>query len=256
METNANSNVLSALLADARVGTFTGIVTTKQGKEVGKGADRKTYGDDTVHTVIFTGFRYDNLVKRSLDALNAMSEQEILDAATAKGLAVTADDVAAARAELLGSFQKSFAGENESTTDHVYDPLVVDGETVRGGRVYVCHKDKINPTTGECYACGCRDCTGDEKAPKHGTIYIQGLRVFNKVLTPAVNGPIPEPKSAPKTVAKNFMRGMLPVSKYVSYRLEPGQDFLLRVGGTAAVEAVNGGFVANDDVIELLNKAA
>ena len=46
---------------------------------------------------------------------------------------VTRADFDAARAELLDSFDKTLAGTNESTTDHVYEPLTVNGETRQKG---------------------------------------------------------------------------------------------------------------------------
>ena len=251
METNANSRVLAALLQDARLGTFTGLITRKKG-EVKGGVQ---YGDDLVHAVIFTGFRYTRLVERSLEGLATISNAGIVAKAASKGLtdktgrAIVEADVEIARIELEASFQATLAGVNAATTDHVYDPLTVDGETVRGGRVYHCVKE-------QGITCHCRECTGDKKAPLHGTIYLQGLRVYSKVLEAAPNGPVPPAKSAAKTVAKDLLRGALPISKYVSYALEPGTDFLLKVGGSAAVEAVGNGFVVNDDVVELLQRAA
>lgn len=249
---NSNSDIMAVLLKDARVGTFTGLVTTKVGAVRGG----VTYGNDQVHTVVFTGFRYNRLVQRSLDALQGMTNTDILAKASAKGKTLDAPSVAAARDELVASFKATLAETNTSTTDHVYEPLTWDGEPVRGGRVYKCVIGKVNPETGKPYECHCRDCTGDPKAPKSGTIYIQGLRVWNEVLVPAPNGPIPAPKSSPKTVAKDFIRSCLPISKYVSYRLEPGTDFLLRVGGTAAVEATKKGFLVTEDLMQAIDRAA
>ena len=257
--TNANSKLIAALLKDARKGTFTGLITTKRGKLVGRGAERKLYGDDTVHTVIFTGFKYDNLVKRSLDALDAMDVKAIAAEAIAKGVTcfdgrgkkaverlVTEADFLDAAADLRASFERSLDpnAESTSTTKDVYESLSVDGETVRGGRVYRC--------TGQPN-CKCRDCTGEAKAPKDGTIYVQGLRIWSKVLTPATNGPIPASKSGGKTVAKKLLRSKLPISRYVSYALEPGTDFLLRAGGTAALKAQDDGFVVTDDIAAALS---
>jgi len=107
--------------------------------------------------------------------------------------------------------------------------------TVRGSRVYKC-------VAGTDRKCHCRDCTGDAKAPLDGTVYLQGLRIRSKVVTAATNGPVPKPNSKPKTLAKNALRGLLPVSRYVSYALEPGQDFILKVGGTARLSADGQGY--------------
>lgn len=255
MNTNSNSPLLAALLADARVGTFTGLITKKKGKMVGKGADRKLYGDEQVHVVVVTGFRYDRLVQRSLDALPGIAADVIVADLAEKGHKVTVADVEEARAELKASFEKSLAGENESTTAHVYTPLVVNGETVRGSKVYKCVKGESD-SEGTSYDCKCRNCTGDEKAPLPGTVYLQGLQIYKTVLTPAPNGDAPEPNSAPKTRAKDALKYKLPVGKYVSYPLEPGADFILNAGGTAAVAASKAGFLVTDDIMNVIAKAA
>lgn len=260
MSTNANSPLLAALLADAKVGTFTGLVTTKVGVERGK----VRYGDDTVHVCLFTGFKYEGLVQRSLDALATISDTDILAEAQAKGIKgwngrgakaveveLTLADIAEARTELVASFQKTLDPneDSDSTTDHVYEPLVKDGVTVRGGRVYKCAAGNTE------HECKCRDCTGDAKAPRTGTIYLQGLQVSSRVLTPAPNGPAPKPQSAPKTVAKDMLKRHLPISRYVSYRLEPGTDFLLRAGGTAEVEAEKAGFHFTPEIRDAIRRS-
>ena len=253
MDTNANSKLVAAILADARNGTFTGIVTQKKGEV--KGGVR--YGDDTVHAVILTGFRYDKLVKRSLDALAVIDANDVMAKCVAHGFPVTLVDVEQARAELKDSFEKTLAGTNTSTTDAVFEPLLVGGEPVRGSRVYKCVKDKVDPTTNVPYECKCFDCTGDAKAPKDGTIYIQGLKIWQTVLVPAVNGPIPASKPRSMvTPAKDELRKRLPVARYVSFALPQGEDWLLSAGGTAALEATNKGFIATPEVIDLLQRAA
>ncbi len=261
-QTNANSDLIAALLNDARKGTFTGIITTKKGKMVGRGADRKLHGDDRVHTVIFTGFKYDGLVKRSQTALDALDIKAEADKAIAKGVTcfdgrgknavertVTLADFTEAAADLQASFARTLdpTQASTSTTAHVYDPLKVDGDSVRGGRVYHC--------TGQGN-CKCRACTDDARAPLDGTIYIQGLRIWSKVLEAAPNGPAPKSKSGGKAVAKGLLRSKLPVSRYVSYALEPGSDFLLRAGGTATIKAQEDGFVVTDAITAALNKAS
>jgi len=229
MTTNSNSEMLAANLAAAKPGaTFTGLIITKEGEVRGRGADKKVYGNDTVHVTVITGFSYTSLVQRSLEQMADVSDTDIRAYAAKKGVILMAEDIATARAELKASFEASLKGENVSTTDEVYEPLVQDGETVKSARVYKC--------TGEP-TCKCRTCTGNEKQPVTGTIYLQGIKVYETVLKAAPNGPVPAPKSAPKTVAKNAIRNRLPISKYVSYRLEPGADFILRVGGTAVAAA-------------------
>ena len=242
METNSNSKLVAALLQKSGGATFTGLFTTKQG--VVRGGQR--YGDDTIHTVVVTGFSYENLVKKSLAKLPSVTTASVIASAASKGLTITEEDVKVARGELEASFQSSLDGTNEATTDHVYDSLVVDGSSVRGSRVYKC--------TGQP-KCKCRACTQDPKAPLDGTIYLQGLRIWSEVLTPAANGSAPAPKSKSKTIAKNALRETLPVSRYVSYRLEPGQNWILRAGGTAEVEATKKGFLVTDAIVNTLSQA-
>lgn len=252
---NSNSDLLALLLGDARKGTFTGLITRKRGVDRGRGAARQTFGDDEVHVTILTGFRYENLVRRSLEQLRGLDLDAVLAEATAKGRVdgkgnlLTKADFENAKAELIASFERSLddTQESTSTTKDVFETLTLDGETVRGARVYKC-SGKAN--------CQCRNCTGDAKAPLPGTIYLQGLRIHETVITPAPNGPAPKPKSAAKTVAKNLLRSKLPVRRYVSYRLEPGTDFILRAGGTAEAEAVKHGFVATDDLLDTIARCA
>ncbi len=240
LDTNSNSDTLASLLADSRKGTFTGLITRKVGKVV-RGV---RYNDDMVHTVIFTGFKYENLVRRSLDLLaSCLTDQEVIDLAATKGTPVAKADVQAARAELESSFRRTLMGESTSTTDHVYEPLKVADEDVRGGRVYKC-------VAADGKTCHCRNCTGNEKAPLPGTIYLQGLRIWSEIVDAAPNGKAPAPNSRPKTIAKNILRARLPVSKYVSYRLEPGTDFVLRAGGTVALEATKSGMTVDPVVAD------
>ena len=273
MNTNASNIALVSTLADARVGTFSGLVIRKKGVERGPKGNKVTYGDDLVHVTLVTGFRYGSLVERSADALDAMTDAD-LDALVARGATgfvrvwkkaskvadlagvcssmgldasggkadlvarldavapggmverpLTRADFDAARASLRADLQGSIDGTAVDTNEHVYEPLVRDGEKVRGCRVYV-----GNPN-GE-----------DASAP--GTVYLQGLRIGQTVLEAAENGPVPASKSAPESVAKRILRSRLPVGRYVSYALTPDSGFILRAGGTAAKAADADGVTA------------
>jgi len=245
MVTNASSAALAQHLADAKVGSFVGLVIQKQGETRGRGAAKLTYGDDTVHTVIVTGFRYDRLIERSLAKLVGMNPANVVAAGLVDGDGnpVTLADVTTAMSDLAASLQATLDGTNASTTDHVYDPLVVDGQVVRGCRVYKC------VAADPAHECKCRDCTGDAKAPKAGTIYLQGLAVGSKVIVPAANGPVPASKSRADVVAKNWIRARLPVGRYVSYRLEAGTDFVLCAGGVAAMKSDEAGITLRADAV-------
>lgn len=239
--TNASSRQLAELLRDAKQGTFTGLITRKKG--VVRGG--KTYGDALVHAVIFTGFKYDGLVQRSLDLLDTVTDQEVVDASNGK---VALADVAAARTELRASFERTLEGTNESTTDHVYETLTVSGETVRGGRVYKC-------VAGTDRKCHCRACSLDKRAPKDGVIYIQGLKIAQTELEAPANG-YWKTNSSAKTIAKDILRRRLPVGRYVSYALEPGTDFILAAGGVAKAAATRNGITLDPAIQAALDSKA
>jgi hypothetical protein len=141
---------------------------------------------------------------------------------------VTRADFDAARAELTDSFDKTLAGTNESTTDHVYEPLLVNGEVVRGSRVYV-----GNPN--------------GQDAATPGTVYLQGLKIGERVLDAAPNGPVPASQSNPKTVAKGVLRSRLPVARYVSYKLDAAGGWLLSAGGAAVAACDTNGVTLDAD---------
>lgn len=248
--TNATDATAAATLAEARGGTFTGLIIRKQGVTRGRGSTKQRYGDDLVHVVIYTGFRYETLVQRSLDALQAMDPAALVAEFAKRGIvdgngdAIRLADVCTAITALDESFQKSLDGTNSSTTDHVYEPLVVDGQNVRGSKVYRCVAG--DPT----HKCHCRNCTGDPKAPVDGQITLAGLKIGERVLDPAPNGPIPASKSRADVVAKRVIRSRLPVGRYVSYRLEKGADYILRAGGAAAMASDKDGVVLDADRVQ------
>ena len=278
MPTNANSHILASILGDARKGTFTSLIQRKQGAERGRGPNRKRFGDDLVHTVFITGFDYHNLIRRSLAALPSDAELAdfLADAKTqgTRGWAgrgksagrrtLIAADFHAARNELKASYERTLdpAAGSAATTKHVFDPLKIGDETVRGCRVYQCTADAdtadilSEDDSTRRAGCQCRNCTGNAKAPLPGTIYLQGLKIWSKVLEPAPNGPLPASKSSTKTVAKKLIQKTLPNYWYVSYRLEPGTDFLLKAGGTAEVQATEAGFQATAELLAVLDKVA
>ena len=279
--TNANLPALADTLSSARKG-FTGLIIKKAGVTRGGKNNPVVYGDDTVHAVIVTGFKYPSLVERSLARAETLSEAD-LDAVVARGLMgwervwkksakvgdlravcaelgldgtgkkadlvarleaavpggmrqvpVTRADVDAALVGVKADLQRFIDGETEPTNAHVFEPLVVEGEKVRGARVYVGPSDDTQ-----------------EPAAEVGTIYLQGLMIGQKVLTPAANGPVPESKSGAVQVAKKAIRGMLPVSRYVSYKLEKDGDWILNIGGVAAQAADQDGVKIGSDSAEL-----
>lgn len=230
-QTNASSAALAASLSDARKGTFTGIIQKLVGFE--RGGVR--YGDALIHDVVITGFSYTKLKERDLKILQGLTDADLTKilgtnkpmawdrprAKNAVQVSVTLADMREALLEMIDSCQKSIAGTNTATTDDVYEPLVVDGQEVRGARVYTGHAD---PTL--------------DAAPK-GTIYLQGLRIGRTVLADPANGWGPDTRSEAKTVAKGVItQGFkLPSRRYVSYKLDTASSWVLAVGGAAAVAA-------------------
>ena len=241
IQTNATAANTAAFLADAYPGRFRGLIIQKIGVERGRGSDRKTYGDDLVHYVLFGGFHYDRLVRRSLDQLQAMDPAALVAEFASRGITDGFDQpirlaaVCKAIMDLDESFQKTLDGTNASTRDHVFDPLVVDGEPVRGAQVYKCVAADPN------HECQCRDCTGNTKAPVAGQINISGLIIGQSILEPAANGPIPASKSRADVVAKRIIRSRLPIGRYREFRLEPGVFYALTTGPQAAQAADQNG---------------
>jgi len=250
MTTNSSSVSLAQSLASARKGSFTGIIQQLVGSE--RGGVR--YADALVHDVVITGFSYIKLKERDLKVLNKITDADLAAVIAAKApqawdrpraknavqVPVTLADMKLALSEMIDSCQKSIAGTNTSTTEDVYEPLVVDGETVRGARVYTGHAD---PTL--------------DAAPK-GTIYLQGLRVGRTVLADPANGWGPATKSEAKTVAKGMITSefRLPSRRYVSYKLDTSSSsWVLAVGGGAALAADSAGITLDAALVEDVREA-
>ena len=92
--------------------------------------------------------------------------------------------------------------------------------------------------------------------PQFTRVFNERLKIWEKILTPAENGPVPAPNSSAKTLAKNALRHYCPIRKYVSYKLAKGGSWMLHAGGTAALEATEKGFVVTDETFALMTKAA
>jgi len=161
---------------------------TKVGKVQGRGEDKRRRGNARVLLSVICGFSYRRLCERSLDALWAVDPSDVLcdvvDSQSAK----------LGWEELRESLERSIAGENESTTDEAFAPLIVDGEVIPGARVHV----------------------------ESGTVYLQALRVHEKTVINAE--PLRPANSSPKTIAKRRLRKRLPIGRYISIRLSPGQE--------------------------------
>ena len=244
MTTNSNSSILADIISESG-GSFVGLVQTLKGTErlapgEKRGGNKLTYGDDKVHVSLYSGFSYSNLCQRSLNTLSTLDAETVLAEMQAKNLhgwdgrgekatpvAITKDDVQEAINSLSASWTLSRGGLNESTNDHVFEPLIVDGEVIKGCRVY-------KGQTPEAVAAG-------KPAPATpGTIYLHGLQISRRVLVPAPNGPVPESKSSARVVAETFITKKTPMAAYRSYRLQPDTDFTLRAVGSEVLSDITG----------------
>jgi len=230
---NANSTTLATLINDStRCARFASVVTTLKGSTrlapgEKRGGAKIRVGNDTVRDTFVAGANYGSLKAKDAAILDALTGAD-LDAmagaahsawsgrgAKAVQVTVTRADFDLALSEMIDSTAKTLAGTNTSTTDHVYESMVVDGKALAGYRVYVGPTDP-NATP----------------AAAPGTIYVQGLRVGRKVIE-AAEFARPASKSSAKSVAKRVITRLLPSRRYVSYCLEAGSDFILNLGAEA-----------------------
>ena len=248
---SASSTTLAQAIAGSRsaqCASIMSVVTTLRGVErlapgEKRGGRKVRMGDDTVRDTFVAGRSYTALKQRDAVILDGLTGAD-LDAMVAEGhmawsgrgakatqVAVTRADFDLALAEMIASTAKSIAGTNTSTTDHVYEPLLVDGKALKGYRVYVGPADpSIKPAS----------------AP--GTIYVQGLRVGRKVIE-AAQYARPASKSGGKAVAKRVITRLLPSRRYVQYRLEPGTDFVLNLGADAVTASDDAGITVDPTVV-------
>lgn len=251
INTNASSTTLACAIGTSRsaqCASIMSVVTTLKGVErlapgEKRGGTKVQMGNDTVRDTFVAGRSYTSLKRKDAVILAALTGAD-LDTMVADGplawsgrgakavqVPVTRADFDAALAEMIDSTDKSIAGTNSSTTDHVYEPLVVDGKALKGYRVYVGPADdSIKPAS----------------AP--GTIYVQGLRVGRKVIT-AAQYARPVSKSGGKAVAKRIITRLLPSRRYVSYCLEAGSDFILNLGAEAVSASDAAGITVDPTVV-------
>jgi hypothetical protein len=248
---SASSTTLAAAIAGSRSAQCASImsaVLTKRGVTrlapgEKRGGKKVTMGDDTVRVTFVGGRSYMSLTRKGLGIMSDLTDAD-LDAMVAEGhtawsgrgknatqVAVTRADFTAALVEMIDSAGKTLAGTNTSTTDHVYEPLVVDGKTIRGYRVYVGPSDpSVTP----------------KSAP--GTIYVQGL-ILGQTVLQAAQYARPVSKSGAKAVAKRRIKRLLPVRRYVSYSLEAGSDFILNLGAEAVTASDAAGITVDPTVV-------
>lgn len=227
---NATNSGLAAYLASSKSGCkFSSLVIRKVGVTRGRGSAKKVYGDDVVLVTLVTGFSYTKLLGRDLISVREVSPTQLL-AAVKKSCKYgflndfKTDDCKTALDEVEISIRKSLANENRSTTDHVREPTVViqDGGRNTAKNTWV-NNGRVDPF-------------------KTGNVYLMALKVSEMILEQALNGPIPRPESKATVVAKKVLEKVyLRRSRIVSYRLCAGQEYYLKIGGEAIIEARGNG---------------
>jgi len=248
-QTNAKdtktANILAAL-NDLDQGTLFTAVVHKMGDARGSSVARVVYGDDTVHVLIWTGFSYRALIARSHKMLNRQLAkggyiERLVRATLEEHEDTKIEDVCEALQETRAWFRRVLAGEASCApppNSGVWEPLEIDGVKVRGSRIY----------TGQGNV-------EDDRAPVPGTIYVQGVKLGEVVMTPAANGPW-RANSKPKTLAKQLIKESLPVGLYCQYRLQPERvsEVFVDAGAAKAAKAAKIGI--DPDALRSLFKVA
>jgi hypothetical protein len=257
--TNATDLRLASTLSEIGglgEGTLASLILRKQGVARGPASAPTIYDDDFVHVLLWTGFHYRALVERSLQKLQTIwgstpMFQNLLKAAQDAGhVETTLQDVGAAISELddalrrvlgTGKTQPSDPDSPESEEEAkapTWEPLVVDGVTVKGAKVYVGTPVRDSP-----------------RGPTKGTVYIDGVKLGETVLEPAKNGHWC-PRQKAKTVVKEILRSWLPIGLYARYRLGSENMLVVKVGAEASEHAKKGGVVIEPEAIRSLFKIA
>jgi hypothetical protein len=229
--TQPDPDTLSALknLVDTpEQGTILTVQVHKMGEERGPAGDKRVYGDDIKQVLIWTGFSHLALIQRSMKILSHQLGkggyiEKIARATLEVHEGTTIEDVCHALQEVRDSFRHNLAmgyepmdGDAPTPGSPYWGPLIVEGVKVRGCSVY---NGPARPDT--------------PRAPVPGTVYVRGLKLGEKMVTPAPNGQWMA-DSKPKTLAKRIILEGLPMGLYCQYRLDPS-----RVSGLAvAADAV------------------
>lgn len=251
--TNAGDTTIASALVELTKldqGTLLVAEIHKMGDARGPADGRVIYGDDLVRVIIWTGFSYRALIERSDKMLRRQLAQggyiERLARLTLEEHAeTTIEDVCHALQETQDWLRRVLAGDNNgagpspSVMGVPWEPLQIDGALVRGSRVY--NGPDRSPL--------------DDRAPVPGTIYVQGVKLGQKVLVPARNGAW-RADSKPKSLAKRIIKEALPVGLYCQYRLEPERVNSVAVGEAACRESRAWGIGINSEALRSLFKIA
>jgi len=249
MQTNALSPTTASALSELTEmdqGTLFAAQVHKMGDARGAAGSKVIYGDDTTLVLIWTGFSYRALIARSKKMLDAQINKggfiERLTRATLdEHEGTTIADACAAIQETRDHFRRVLGGAGGgpvTPNGGVWEPLHIDGMEVRGSRVY---RGAARPE--------------DERAPVPGTIYVQGVKLGERVVEPAPNGPW-RADSKPKTVAKRLIKEALPIGLFCQYKLDPQRVSSVSVGAKAEKVAKAEGIPIDPGALRSLFKIA
>jgi hypothetical protein len=222
---------LAGELAKVPADHFVAYTVKKVGKEVGKKGEKRRVGNAKVLTHLVTGFDYDQLMADSQTALDKLTVDAMFEKAKGrKGwggkdagwIPVTREHVEEAFEKVREFVAKSLAKEHDKESGR--RPLMVNGERVPGVSVY--RGDETAYTGSE------------NTVPTPASIYVAGIKVHSVELEPADN-PDTETQSNPVTVARKLIESFLPVSHYRTYRLDPDEDWSIRVGPNHVITREN-----------------
>ncbi|MFA6235533.1 MAG: hypothetical protein WC824_15295 [Bacteroidota bacterium] len=207
-------------LGSPEKGTLALLQIHKKGVTRGSLGSKMVYDDDVVEVLLWSGFLYRNLAERSHGKLHQLWSKGDLTARLIKESLLKNCEVTIAEAsEVIQEVEESllkvinstgpvfYSGDEHEHVDseisqHCWETLVVKGQIIRGSKVYVGEGDPDDP-----------------RAPVPGTIYIDGVKLGEKIIVQAPNGHW-KTNQRPKTVAKDILRSWLPIGLYVRYCLE------------------------------------
>ncbi|MEI6297271.1 MAG: hypothetical protein WCO84_06580 [bacterium] len=230
------ASALEGLGGDEK-GTLAFLTIQKKGVIRGVGDNKVIYDNDVVQTLLWMGHSYRSLAIISYKKLHQIWSKgnltaTLIEAVTKKGYAEpTIQEVSEVIQEVEDGFLKVMNAtesvfedgdspfEGDEATLHHWEPMKVNGVPVRGTKVYVGPGDATNP-----------------RAPVPGTIYIDGVKLGEKVLQPATNGHWKANKK-PKTVAKDILRSWLPIGLYSRYALDRERLIEIKIGAEASPAA-------------------
>lgn len=245
VETNPTASILGEINKYGKDGTLLFFQTRKKGVTRGRGPDKKVYGNDLVQVLLWTGFDYLQLLQRSAQKLAELQSRDSLitdltNACVAAGHTEVTTTLAAhaiqnIQADLwvcMGSVRRM----DRVRFDRAWEPLMVEGKRVPLCSVYQGPAESTRPVPGH--------------------IYVQGLKLGEKVLEKAPNGPW-QAQMSPQNQARVMLLSWLPKGLYSQYILDPNREIPnLAVGSKASSLALDLGVSVNPNAAQQLIKIA